>query len=35
VNHAIEWLGTGIVICLEPDVDLHMAQLIPLPVLFQ
>jgi len=23
-----EWLGAGVVICLERDADLHMAQLI-------
>jgi len=27
-----EWLGAGMVICLEPDADLHMAQLMPLPL---
>ena len=27
-----EWWGTGVVICLEPGADLHMAQLMPLPV---
>ena len=27
-----EWWGTGMVICLERDADLHMAQLIPLPL---
>jgi len=25
-----EWWGTGMVICLEQDEDLHMAQLMPL-----
>jgi len=25
-----EWWGTGMVICLERDADLHMAQLMPL-----
>jgi len=25
-----EWWGTGVVICLERDADLHMAQLMPL-----
>ena len=24
-----EWLGTGVVICLERGADLHMAQLMP------
>jgi len=28
----IEWWGTGMVICLERDADLHMAQLMPLPL---
>jgi len=28
----LEWWGTGMVICLELDADLHMAQLIPLPL---
>ena len=27
-----EWLGAGMVICLEQGADLHMAQLIPLPL---
>jgi len=27
-----EWSGTGMVICLERDADLHMAQLMPLPL---
>jgi len=27
-----EWCGTGMVICLERDADLHMAQLMPLPL---
>jgi len=27
-----EWWGTGVVICLERDTDLHMAQLMPLPL---
>jgi len=27
-----EWWGTGMVICLEQDADLHMAQLMPLPL---
>jgi len=25
-----EWWGAGVVICLERDADLHMAQLMPL-----
>jgi len=28
----IEWWGAGIVICLELGEDLHMAQLMPLPL---
>ena len=27
-----EWWGAGIVICLEQGADLHMAQLMPLPL---
>ena len=27
-----EWWGAGVVICLERDTDLHMAQLMPLPL---
>ena len=27
-----DWWGTGMVICLERDADLHMAQLMPLPL---
>ena len=27
-----EWWGTGMVICLERDADLHMAQLMPMPL---
>jgi len=27
-----EWWGTGMVISLERDADLHMAQLMPLPL---
>ena len=27
-----EWWGAGMVICLEHDADLHMAQLMPLPL---
>jgi len=26
----LDWWGTGMVICLERDADLHMAQLMPL-----
>jgi len=28
----IEWWGAGMVICLVLDADLHMAQLLPLPL---
>ena len=28
----LEWWGTGMVICLKLDADLHMAQLMPLPL---
>jgi len=28
----LEWCGTGMVVCLERDADLHMAQLMPLPL---
>jgi len=28
----LEWWGAGMVICLEPDADLHTAQLMPLPL---
>jgi len=27
-----KWWGTGVVICLERGADLHMAQLVPLPL---
>jgi len=27
-----EWWGAGIVVCLERGADLHMAQLMPLPL---
>ena len=27
-----EWWGAGMVICLEQGADLHMAQLMPLPL---
>ena len=29
---AIEWWGAGMVICPERDADLHMAQLMPMPL---
>ena len=28
----LEWWGAGVVVCLERDADLHMAQLMPLPL---
>jgi len=28
----LEWRGTGVVVCLEQGTDLHMAQLMPLPL---
>jgi len=28
----LDWWGTGMVICLERDADMHMAQLMPLPL---
>ena len=28
----LEWWGAGMVICMERDADLHMAQLMPLPL---
>jgi len=28
----LEWWGAGAFICLERDADLHMAQLMPLPL---
>jgi len=27
-----EWWGAGVVICLERGADLHMAQMMPLPL---
>ena len=27
-----EWRGAGVVICMERDADLHIAQLMPLPL---
>jgi len=27
-----EWWGAGVVVCLEQSADLHMAQLVPLPL---
>ena len=31
-NWVAEWWGAGVVICLERGADLHMAQLMPLPL---
>jgi len=28
----LEWWGTGVAICPERDADLHMGQLMPLPL---
>jgi len=28
----LEWLGAGVVTCLDRGADLHMAQLMPLPL---
>jgi len=28
-----EWWGAGVVICLEQGADLHMAQVMPLPLI--
>ena len=27
-----EWWGAGVIICLERDADMHMAQMMPLPL---
>jgi len=27
-----EWCGAGVVVCLEQGADLHVAQLMPLPL---
>ena len=32
VLYKTEWCGDGVVICLERDADLHMVQLMPLPL---
>ena len=29
----LEWWGAGVVICLERGADLHLAQLMPLPLI--
>jgi len=31
-NKKLEWWGAGMVICPERGADLHMAQLMPLPL---
>jgi len=31
-SESTEWWGAGMVICLEQGADLHMAQLMPLPL---
>ena len=31
-KNLFEWWGAGMVICLEQGADLHMAQLMPLPL---
>jgi len=32
INTLTEWWGAGMVICLEQGADMHMAQLMPLPL---
>jgi len=32
VHTTSEWWGAGVVVCLEQGADLHMAQLMPLPL---
>ena len=32
VKNSGDWWGAGMVICLERGADLHMAQLMPLPL---
>jgi len=32
VGKKTEWWGAGMVICLERSADLHMAQLMPMPL---
>jgi len=32
VSKKIEWWGAGVVVCLEQGADLHMGQLMPLPL---
>jgi len=29
----LEWWGAGVAVCLERDADLHMARLMPLPLI--
>jgi len=31
-SELLHWWGTGVVICLERGADLHVAQLMPLPL---
>jgi len=31
-NTVVEWWSAGVVVCLEQGADLHMAQLMPLPL---
>jgi len=35
VCEKLEWCGAGMVICLERGADLHIAQLMTLPLLLQ
>jgi len=35
VCEKLEWWGVGMVICLERGADLHIAQLMTLPLLLQ
>jgi len=32
ISLLIQWWGAGVVICMERGADLHMAQLMPLPL---
>jgi len=32
VQNVKKWWGAGVVVCLEHGEDLHMAQLVPLPL---
>jgi len=31
-KRVVDWWGAGMVICLEQDADLHIAQLMPMPL---